>query len=61
MGANFVAMIFTVWLPTFLYRIFHMSLTMSGLNGTAYLQIASVVGVLCGGALADGSGAAPQR
>jgi MFS family permease len=54
MGANFVAMIFTVWLPTFLYRTFHMSLTMSGLNGTAYLQIASVVGVLCGGALADG-------
>lgn len=53
MGANFVAMIFTVWMPTFLYRRFHMSLTMSGLNGTAYLQIASVVGVICGGALAD--------
>lgn len=53
MGANFVAMIFTVWMPTFLYRRFHMSLTMSGLNGTAYLQIASVLGVICGGALAD--------
>jgi MFS family permease len=52
-GANFVAMIFTVWMPTFLYRRFQMSLTMSGLNGTAYLQIASVLGVICGGALAD--------
>jgi MFS family permease len=54
MGANFVAMIFTVWLPTFLYRTFHMSLTVSGFNASAYLQIASVVGVLCGGTLADG-------
>lgn len=53
MGANFVAMIFTVWMPTFLYRRFHMSLMMSGLNGTAYLQMASVLGVVCGGALAD--------
>lgn len=53
MGANFVAMIFTVWMPTFLYRQFHLSLTMSGLNGAAFLQIASVVGVLCGGAVAD--------
>jgi MFS family permease len=53
MGANFVAMIFTVWMPTFLYRQFHMSLALSGLNGAAYLQIASVVGVLCGGVLAD--------
>lgn len=52
-GANFVAMIFTVWMPTYLYRKFHMSLTVSGLNGTAYLQIASVLGVLAGGALAD--------
>lgn len=53
MGANFVAMIFTVWMPTFLYRQFHLSLTMSGLNGTAFLQIASVLGVLSGGTLAD--------
>jgi MFS family permease len=54
MGANFVAMIFTVWMPTYFYRRFHMSLTMSGLNGTAFLQVASVLGVICGGALADG-------
>jgi MFS family permease len=53
MGANFVAMIFTVWMPTFLYRKFHMSLSMSGLNGTAYLQVASIMGVFLGGVLAD--------
>jgi MFS family permease len=52
-GANFVAMIFTVWMPTFLFRKFHMSLSLSGLNGTAYLQIASVIGVISGGFLAD--------
>lgn len=52
-GANFVAMIFTVWMPTYLYRQFHMSLTMSGLNGSAYLQIASIAGVVGGGAWAD--------
>ncbi|MDR3776195.1 MAG: MFS transporter [Terracidiphilus sp.] len=52
-GANFVAMIFMVWLPSFLFRKFHMSLSMAGMNATAYLAAASVVGVLCGGVLAD--------
>jgi MFS family permease len=52
-GANFVAMIFMVWLPSFLFNKFHMSLTMAGMNATAYLAAASVVGVLCGGVLAD--------
>ena len=52
-GANFVAMIFLTWMPSFLYRKFNMSLTMAGLSGTAYLQIASVLGVLSGGFLAD--------
>jgi MFS family permease len=52
-GANFVAMIFTVWMPTYLFRAFHMSLSMAGFSGAAYLQIASVVGVVSGGALAD--------
>ena len=52
-GANFVAMIFTVWMPTYLFRAFHMSLSMAGLSGAAYLQVASVVGVVSGGALAD--------
>ncbi len=52
-GANFVAVVFLTWMPTFLYGKFHMSLSMAGLNGTMYLQLSSVVGVLCGGLLAD--------
>ncbi len=52
-GANFVAMIFLTWMPSFLFRKFQMSLSMAGLSGTAYLQIASVIGVLIGGWLAD--------
>jgi MFS family permease len=52
-GANFVAMVFLTWMPSFLYRKFGMTLAMAGLNGTAYLQIASVLGVLSGGFLAD--------
>ncbi len=52
-GANFVAMIFLTWMPSFLFRKFGMSLSMAGLSGTAYLQIASVLGVICGGVLAD--------
>jgi MFS family permease len=52
-GANFVAVVFLTWMPTFLYEKFHMSLSMAGLNATVYLQIASVLGVLSGGVLAD--------
>lgn len=53
LGANFVAAVFLTWLPTFLYDKFHMSLSMAGFSGTAYLQTASVFGVLSGGVLAD--------
>lgn len=52
-GANFVAVVFLSWIPSFLYRKFHMSLSMAGLNGTIYLQLSSVLGALCGGLLAD--------
>ncbi len=52
-GANFVAVIFLTWMPSFLSRKFNMSLSMAGLNGTAYLQVASVLGVITGGWLAD--------
>jgi MFS family permease len=52
-GANFVAMIFLTWMPSFLYRKFTMSLSMAGLSATAFLQVASVLGVLAGGYLAD--------
>jgi len=52
--ANFVAMVFLTWLPSYLTRTFHMSLTMAGFSATAYLQAASVLGVLTGGMVADG-------
>ena len=53
MAANFVAVVFLTWMPTFLYQKFHMSLSMAGLNATVYIQIASVLGVISGGFLAD--------
>lgn len=52
-GANFVALIFLTWMPTYLFRTFKLSLTMAGFSATAFLQIASVLGVLFGGWLAD--------
>ena len=52
-GANFVAVVFLTWLPTFLYNKFHLSLSQAGFSSTAYLQMASVTGVLLGGVLAD--------
>lgn len=52
-GANFVALIFLTWMPSYLFRTFKMSLTMAGFSATAFLQIASVLGVLFGGWLAD--------
>ena len=51
--ANFVAVVFLTWLPSYLNRTFHMSLTMAGFSATAYLQVASVLGVLTGGMVAD--------
>ena len=52
-GANFVAVVFLTWLPTFLLNKFHMSLGDAGVNSTVYLQVASVIGVVLGGLLAD--------
>jgi MFS family permease len=52
-GANFVASFFLTWMPTFLLRKFNLSLSMAGLSGTAFIQIASMVGVLVGGIMAD--------
>lgn len=52
-GANFVASIFLTWMPTFMLRKFNLSLSMAGLSGTVYQQMASMLGVLAGGILAD--------
>ncbi|MBO0720691.1 MAG: MFS transporter, partial [Blastocatellia bacterium] len=52
-GANFVASIFLTWMPKFLFDKFNMSLALAGLSGTIYQQIASMLGVLAGGIMAD--------
>jgi MFS family permease len=52
-GANFVTVVFLTWLPYYLNQHFHMSLGRSGWNATAYLQAASVTGVLIGGVVGD--------
>ena len=51
--ANFVAVVLLTWMPKFLFDRFHMSLAMSGLTATIYVQLASMVGAVCGGWLAD--------
>ncbi len=51
--ANFVAWVFLTWMPSFLKNKFAMSLTMAGVAGTSFIQVASVIGVLTGGWLAD--------
>jgi MFS family permease len=54
-GANFVAVVFLVWLPTFLRDKFHMGLASAGLNSVLSLQLASIAGVLLAGFAADRS------
>jgi MFS family permease len=53
-GANLVANIFMVWMPTYIREQFpELGLAMAGFNGTFWIQIASMVGVIVGGWLAD--------
>ncbi len=51
-GANFVAAAFLTWLPTFIYRKFAMGVSGSSTTSTIW-SLASLVGALCGGVLAD--------
>ena len=51
--ANFVAVVLLTWMPKFLFDRFHMTLAMSGLTATIYVQLASMLGAVCGGWLAD--------
>jgi MFS family permease len=51
--ANFVAVVLLSWMPKFLYDRFHMSLAMSGLTATLFVQLASMAGCPLGGWLAD--------
>jgi MFS family permease len=41
------------WLPTFFQEGFNLSLGKAGISGTAFIQIASLIGVLIGGFFAD--------
>lgn len=52
-GANFVALVFLTWMPTFLKEKFGRSLAMAGLEATVYIQLASMVGAGLSGILAD--------
>jgi MFS family permease len=51
--ANFVAVIFLTWTPTFLVKKFAFSLSGAGLSGTLYIHVASAVTVPVAGWLAD--------
>jgi sugar phosphate permease len=51
--SNFVALVLLTWMPKFLYDRFHMSLAIAGLTATIFVQLASVLGSLTGGWLAD--------
>ena len=52
--ANFVAVVLLTWMPKYIHDAFHFDLAMSGLTATLYVQLASLVGALAGGWLADG-------
>jgi MFS family permease len=51
--ANFVAVIFLTWTPTFLMKKFAFSLAGAGLSGTVYIHVASAIAVPLAGLLAD--------
>jgi MFS family permease len=51
--SNFVALVLLTWMPKFLYDRFQMSLAVAGLTATAFVQLASVLGSVTGGWLAD--------
>lgn len=50
---NFTTMVLFTWMPTLIYRKFHVSLAMAGLSATIYVQLASMIGSPLGGWLAD--------
>lgn len=50
---NFVAMVLLSWMPSFLFEKFHLSLAMSGLTATIFVQLASMAGSPLGGWMAD--------
>jgi len=53
MCSNFVAVVLLTWMPKFLYDRFHMGLAVAGLTATLFVQLASVLGSVTGGWMAD--------
>lgn len=52
-GANAVAGIILMWMPTFLNRKFHLNVAAAGLGATFFIQVSSMIGSALGGGLAD--------
>ena len=52
-AVNFVAVIQLVWMPTYLYQTFHLSLAQASFYATAFAQCGAALGSLIGGSLAD--------
>ena len=52
-GANFVAMVFLTWMPSFLKEKYQLSLGMAGLGAVVFIQTASMFGAMLGGFAAD--------
>lgn len=52
-GANFVTWALNTWVPDYMHTQYHLTLTGAAFAGTSSLQIASLLGVLFGGFLAD--------
>jgi len=52
-GANFVSLVFLIWMPSFLTRKFGLDLALAGVGATIFIQIASMVGSILGGVWAD--------
>jgi MFS family permease len=52
-GANFVAFVFITWMPSYLREKYDLNLAQAAFSATIYLQLASMVGSVCGGLLAD--------
>lgn len=52
-GANFVALVFLTWMPTFLKEKFGLTLAAAGVSATIFIQIASMIGAIAGGIIAD--------
>jgi len=52
-GANFVAVVFLTWMPMYLRTSFGLSIASAGVTATLWMQMMSVIGVICGGIFAD--------